>query len=94
MTTYIVRMEHGRRRNHSDIHPTPEGPMSQPYLQHPVQVTHAHVEVDDFDQHGRLRHDSDMENEARNVAVLMHRDLPGVPTDMTTKAEIIGALAP
>ena len=92
MTEYFVRLEHGRRRNHEDIAVSPEGPMVPAYLEQPYDVSHVHIQVEDFDEHGRLRPDIELEQEARNVAVWMHRDRPGRRTDMVTRAEIVGAL--
>jgi GNAT superfamily N-acetyltransferase len=86
-STYTVRLEHGRRREVAQI--SPEGPVKPPYLHHPAEVSHVLVDVPSFDEHGNDRDPDEMDQEARNLAVWMHHDRPGHPTDMVTKADII-----
>jgi GNAT superfamily N-acetyltransferase len=92
-STYTVRLEHGRRRSPHQYTVPDDGPVTPAYLEHPVDVSYVHISVPAYDEDGNHRGDLTMENEARNTAVRMHHDQPGVPTDMVTRAQILSVEA-
>lgn len=81
-STYTVRLEHSRRDDSGQ--PSEEGPVLPPHLR-PSGTSHVKVRVDPYDEEGNQRPWSEMDQEARNIAVQM----TSAPGDMVTRADII-----
>ena len=81
-STYTVRLEHSRRDDSGQ--PSEEGPVLPPHLR-PSGTSHVKVHVDPYDEEGNQRPWSEMDQEARNIAVQM----TSAPGDMVTRADII-----